>query len=304
MAPRPLSRPDLNLLAVLEAVVAEGSLTRGGARFGMSQSSTSHALERLRRLVDDQLFVRRGRALVPTPRAVAIASQARRALDLLDGSLTRAVAFDPSRDSRRFLLELPGGLDAVLAPLLAGRLPTGAAANFRLAAGRRVDLRSEIERHELWFALGYDADVPEGFIVDRIADWQPVVVARKGLPALRRGLTRKAYVAAEHVVLDTYRGTRDMPIMSRIKAAGIDRRVRFTVESLQAAAALVVEAGMLSTMMPPVADFCARHYSIDVHALPFDVPPMSIYSVWHERMQTDESHRWLRQTLIELIHGL
>ena len=52
-----LSSVDLNLLVVLEALLAEGSVTRAAKRVGLSQPATSHALGRLRTLLGDPLFV-------------------------------------------------------------------------------------------------------------------------------------------------------------------------------------------------------------------------------------------------------
>src|SRR5258708_21556983 len=61
-----LSRIDLNLLVVLETIVAEGGVSRAAARLNLTQPAVSHALGRLRVLFGDPLFVRRGRTLAPT----------------------------------------------------------------------------------------------------------------------------------------------------------------------------------------------------------------------------------------------
>ena len=58
---------DLNLLRVLDALVEERSATRAGERLGLSQSAVSHALNRLRHALKDELFVRSSDGLEPTP---------------------------------------------------------------------------------------------------------------------------------------------------------------------------------------------------------------------------------------------
>ena len=62
---------DLNLLRVLDVVLEERSTTRAAQRLGRSQPAVSHALARLRDALDDDLLVREGRGMVPTPRAEA-----------------------------------------------------------------------------------------------------------------------------------------------------------------------------------------------------------------------------------------
>ena len=63
---------DLNLLRVLDALMRERSVTRAGERIGLSQPAVSNALTRLRKILGDELFVRRGTDMLPTPRAEAI----------------------------------------------------------------------------------------------------------------------------------------------------------------------------------------------------------------------------------------
>jgi DNA-binding transcriptional LysR family regulator len=60
---------DLNLLIVFDGVMQDRSVTRAAKRLGMSQPAMSHALNRLRDLLKDELFVRSPRGMVPTPRA-------------------------------------------------------------------------------------------------------------------------------------------------------------------------------------------------------------------------------------------
>ena len=60
---------DLNLLLVFEAVLHESSVIGAAKRLHLSQPATSHALNRLRRRLNDQLFVRTPAGMMPTPRA-------------------------------------------------------------------------------------------------------------------------------------------------------------------------------------------------------------------------------------------
>lgn len=64
---------DLNLLAVLDALLDELNVTRAAARLGYTQPTVSGMLRRLRDVLGDPLFVRAQRGLLPTPRAQALA---------------------------------------------------------------------------------------------------------------------------------------------------------------------------------------------------------------------------------------
>src|SRR5258708_20335439 len=108
---------DLNLLIVFDAVMQERSVTRAGSRIGLSQPAMSHALNRLRYMLKDELFVRTPDGMVPTPRAETLAGPLRSALSEMQLAL-EPVAFDPAAPDPRFTLVLNNNAAVVLpAPL-------------------------------------------------------------------------------------------------------------------------------------------------------------------------------------------
>ena len=94
---------DLNLLIVFDAVMQERSVTRAGSRIGLCQPAMSHALNRLRYMLKDELFIRTPEGMVPTPRAETLAQPLRSALSEMQLALEPA-AFDPAASDRRFAL--------------------------------------------------------------------------------------------------------------------------------------------------------------------------------------------------------
>ncbi|WP_234818581.1 LysR family transcriptional regulator [Sinorhizobium fredii] len=95
---------DLNLLRVFDALIRERSVTRAGDQIGLSQPAVSSALRRLRALLDDQLFIRRGNDMIPTPRALELGSPVRDALGKIELALHKRRHFDPATIQRRFTL--------------------------------------------------------------------------------------------------------------------------------------------------------------------------------------------------------
>src|SRR6202453_4968553 len=94
---------DLNLLVVFDAVMQERSVTRAGAKIGLSQPAMSHALNRLRHMLKDQLFIRTPEGMVPTPRAEQLAEPLRRALNDMQLAL-EPETFSPKEAHRRFAI--------------------------------------------------------------------------------------------------------------------------------------------------------------------------------------------------------
>src|SRR5215207_5779674 len=85
-----LRRLDLNLLPVFAALMRERSVTRAGQALFLSQPAASAALARLRAAFRDELLVRNGRALEPTPRAEALLAELEPALRAVAGAVAGA----------------------------------------------------------------------------------------------------------------------------------------------------------------------------------------------------------------------
>ena len=69
---RSMQVPDLNLLAALETLLTEQSVTEAAQKMGVSVSAMSRTLTRIRRLMGDPILVRAGMRLVPTPKAIEL----------------------------------------------------------------------------------------------------------------------------------------------------------------------------------------------------------------------------------------
>src|ERR1700752_4936501 len=106
---------DLNLLRVFHALAEEGSVTRAGARLGLSQSAVSHALNRLRYALHDELFVRGPAGMRPTPRALEIAPRLQEGWRHLQLAVAPA-EFVPAETRRRFTIAAGAYTSTVLMP--------------------------------------------------------------------------------------------------------------------------------------------------------------------------------------------
>ena len=121
---------DLNLLVVFEAVLRERSVTRAGEKLGLSQPAMSHALNRLRWMLKDQLFVRTPEGMMPTPRAEFLAEPICRALFDLQRTLEPEdfVAEEADRRSRSRSTIMPRSCWPVRSSPVPGRGAEGAPA--------------------------------------------------------------------------------------------------------------------------------------------------------------------------------
>lgn len=113
-----LSQVDLNLFVVLEDIYREGNITRTGQQLNLTQPATSHALKRLRDLLQDPLFIRKRPHMVPTPFTRNMIEQVRQALQILEVSLSESRNFVPEHTRRNFHLSLWEYAEALILPPL------------------------------------------------------------------------------------------------------------------------------------------------------------------------------------------
>src|SRR5689334_14947770 len=112
---------DLNLLRVFDVLLEERSVTRAGARLGLTQSAVSHSLNRLRYQLEDDLFVRGPSGMQPTPRAVEMGPQVHAALNQLQAALAPSDV-EPVTSERRFAVLAGAYACAILVPRIVGRM--------------------------------------------------------------------------------------------------------------------------------------------------------------------------------------
>ena len=117
-----LSRADLNLLVLFEVVLAERNVGRAAQRLKLTPSAVSHGLGRLRRLLNDPLFLRTPKGVVPTARAIDLAGPIADVLTRARSIISAGEPFNPAMSVRRFTIGAPDGVSAVFLPPLLSKL--------------------------------------------------------------------------------------------------------------------------------------------------------------------------------------
>jgi DNA-binding transcriptional LysR family regulator len=174
---------DLNLLVVFDAVMRERNVTRAGQRLGLSQPAMSHALDRLRHMLKDELFVRSPKGMLPTPRAEQITLPVRQALDNLQHSL-EPPEFNPSEAERTFRIAADSYAAMVLVPPAAIRLAKAAPrVTLAFRPSGTLDIADLLDRGQLDLAIGSFAQKGERFSRRQLLQDTFVAVLRSNHPA-------------------------------------------------------------------------------------------------------------------------
>ena len=288
---------DLNLFRVFDVVYRERHVGRAAASLSVTQSAVSHALARLRRQLDDPLFVREGRALVPTAVASQLAPGIEAALAGLRRTLGRRDDFDPARDLRRVVVALPSEVEPIALSALYARLHAAAPeTTLTLVRLERARLRADLTAGHFDLAIdvahGTDAAIAQAPLVK---DALGVVASKK-----RSSLTRATYFAAEHIAVSSRRAgptLEDAQLGSRAR----ERRVVVRCQRYEAACLLAADSDLLLTMPRRQAMLRARRMPIRVFDLPLKAAPVALHMYWWRDAGESVGHRWLRDRVREAL---
>jgi DNA-binding transcriptional LysR family regulator len=298
---------DLNLLRVFDAIMRERSVTRAGEQIGLSQPAVSAALNRLRFLLDDQLFVRRGHELAPTPRAEDLALPVREALAGLERALLGDRKFEPASFERNFTLQGADFFTSLLMPLLSDRLAAEApGVRLRFLDSGAAGMDQALQDDAVDIVMEPYLRPPPEFVSSQLLFHAPfVVVAAKDMPAIANLKPGSAFpldlfCALPHA-LRAKDGALEGPMDTALAVAGRSRRVVLSLPHFYSVALTVARGRLIAALPGLYANaFAARMGLVQFEPpLPVDVP--EIHMFWHRRHDANPAHKWLRERIVQVL---
>lgn len=290
-----VARIDLNLLTVFDVVMTERHVSRAAERLGMTQSAVSNALNRLRQLLDDPLFVKTARGVDPTPHARSLWPDIHRALEELNAIL-RPNEFDPACARTVFRLAMGDLAAALLTPHLFARV-NGAAPFVKISAVLHdASLTpNQLMRGEVDFAVC--SGPPRASILQSIPLWSEphMLVARTGHPLLQPGTSLEAICAAQHLAVSIL-GNFDTSVVvdEVLSKMGLARNICLTVNQFSTAISTLRNSDLIAILPARLALVPGAQNGIRTASLPLELPRLGLFLVWHRRYNTSPAHMWFK----------
>lgn len=295
-----LSRADLNLLVVFDAVARTRSVTMAADALSLSQPAVSHALKRLRALMRDPLFVRGSDGLALTPRAEICMADVRDMLAAA-GRVLKAEGFDPATTARTFRFGASDYAMMTTIPAVVRRLRAVAPHASIDVAHIGSDLLLRLEKRELDIAF-VGAAHPDGPFVSHELFREHFVglVCQRHPLAIKAGqgsLTLKDYLAYPHIAV-TFRNSRQSPIDKKLGELGKSRRIAMVTPNFAANIASLHGTDLIMSLPSRLASV-ANQQELVLFKLPLAVPDYPYLMSWHRSTDNDQSMIWLRELVIE-----
>ena len=300
---------DLNLLRVLDAVLALRNTTRAAETIGLSQPAVSSALGRLRDVLGDPLLVREGNMFVPTSFALSLQAPVRNALESIELALSGGESFDPSKCNRSFVIGASDYFNEMLMPGLADQV-TRTAPNVRLKMlpASTTTFMSMMIADKFDMVLSIALDHPEWIESQLAFQATNVVTARADHPMLN-GLEW-----GSEMPLDLFCGlpqvifsvTEDFTHFedSALEKIGRARHVRLTMPGYYGVSRVVAQGDLIGVLPARFALSVAGRLGLVTYRLPLEMPMIGMYLYWRKRDATNVEQVWLRRLILDLLSPL
>lgn len=290
---------DLNLLIVFQQIFEQRQISAVARQLGLSQPAVSNALTRLRRTLNDELFVRTAAGMQPTPRAEQLADSIHLALQQISDALNRNDHFEAAGSQRRFTIAMTDVGEVYFMPLLAQALHQ-LAPGLQIATVRAssIDLKTEMESGRIDLAIGAFEHLSDAWYQRRLFQQEYVCMYRNSHPLAATPITLSDFLAARHLLVASLEQPYQK-INAALEKAGIEASAHYQVPHFVAVPYIVSSTDLLVTVPQKLAERAAGPFGLSYSTPPLKLPQLQTYMFWHRRYHQDSGNQWLREFICQ-----
>lgn len=293
---------DLNLFVALDALFAEMSVSRAGERLHLSQSATSGALARLRKVFHDPLLVPVGRKMALTPLAKGLVEPVRALLLEAEAIRNHNPAFHPATSTRKFRMMMSDYVETVVMtealPLIEKIAPTVTLELIPIVEGSEA-----LERGEIDLAITPARLLAPGHPSERLFEDEFTCLVWSGNTQVGSSIPLKTYLKLGHVVVRFGR-YQQLPTFDEwfVDHFGRERRIEVVTTAFNLVPQLLIGTARIATLHRRLAIFYQRYLPLKLVAPPVEIPRLEEHMQWHKSRDHDPGTAWLRSMLKSVLN--
>ncbi|MDH4567489.1 LysR family transcriptional regulator [Pseudomonas sp. BN414] len=289
-----LRRVDLNLLIVFETLMHERSVTRAAEKLFLGQPAISAALARLRTLFDDPLFVRTGRSMEPSARAMEIFALLSPALDSISTAVSRAADFDPATSNAVFRIGLSDDVEFALLPALLRRLRAEAPGVVLVV--RRTNyllMPNLLASGEISVGVSYTDELPANAKRKTLRRSKPKLLRADTVPG---ALSVDDYCERPHALV-SFAGDLGGFVDEELAKVGKTRKVVLAVPQFNGLGTLLAGTDLVAMVPDYTAAALTAAGGLRAEDPPLPVQSFELSMAWRGAQDNDPAERWLRSRI-------
>jgi len=294
---------DLNLLNIFNTLMLEHSVSKAAEKVCLSQSAMSHALNRLRVLLDDPILVKTQKGMLPTPRALAMEVPIRESLTKIQQTLYAPEAFDPSVDHAGFIIYGPEYFEAVYLPVLTSYFQNQAP-NVMIKAGIvTTSIEDILTSGEVDYIIGIEGihEVPNRLRCQSWLNDKLTCVARKDNTTIGDRISLDEFRNVRHIYHSTLGTPYAQTFLDKwLNHNKINRHITANVSGYLSATMITEITDYVLTVPLQLAQKLVKKMNLRIVEPPESFPDYQLNLIWHPIYENDPAQVWFREKLLDL----
>lgn len=292
---------DLNLLKLFASLYQTGSVTATAIELNLCQSACSHALQRLRERLGDELFVRAGNRMLPTEYSIRLAEHLLPGLTLISKGLESSHPFNPE-ENHKFKISVTDYTCWCMQPFISSLSQTYPNIDVEFIQLSERLSEPSLKERELDLVCGFAHQKESSESIARLTWFEDkYVCTRSHTHPIQGDITLDQFLTFKHVLVTPWnepRGIVDISL-SKLKKK---RQVAVKTASLLAAPTFIQNTPYLLVLPNKYASQIKQLLPITLSPLPFKVPNYKLTLYWHKTRHNDPKIDWFITKFSEFHH--
>ena len=288
---------DLNLLLVFRTLFEQKNVTKASKELGITQPAMSNALNRLRYLIKDELFVRGPRGMRPTQRAIDLSLPITTALNNLELALS-SINFSPETTKKLYRISITDDVASIILPNLINFLEKKSpSSSLRIRAEQGNDAIKLLDSNEIDFAVGRFEIIPSRFGSINLFTEKYVCIMRKEHPFSKEDkLSIEQYLSAKHLRVAP-KNAPAAPIDRSLSQLNLERDIFIRIDLITLAPSILNNANLVLTLPSKTAQRMANNYNFSIVELPIELGKRQTKLLWHKELTNHPTFDWVKKQI-------
>ena len=287
-------RIDINLYPLFIAIFEQKSISKAAQLLCISQSAVSHALQRLRLQLKDELFVRSGQKMLPTPFAEQIYHPIQTALSTIQNIAIPQHDFDPSM-LQSLKIAIHDEIEPIIFPQLVHHFSQlNLDIQFLSSKLDRKNMLADLSAQQIDFVIDLVQPYQENLQFENLIEDHFVACT------LQTEMDLSLYLSSPHIGVSSRRTgllLEDIYLNRQQLSRQIFMRCQHYSTALQ-----VLAQYPKAILTIPHSILKHLHYAQDlkIHQLPIELPKIKMGMYWHEHVRQNPRHQFLRNEILKI----
>jgi DNA-binding transcriptional LysR family regulator len=292
---------DLNLLLVFNALMETKSVSKGAKILGLSQPAMSHALSRLRESLEDELFVRTPKGMIPTAKSEKIKDHISKGLNVIEKGLFENDQFSSQNSERNFSITSSDCECMTFIPyLVTDIIKNSPNISLTFRPPTFESFIADLDSSKTDVALGVGVAPRANLVIEKIYDEEYICLTRKSNSLVKSEVSLKEYLEFEHILIDPL-GARKGIVDSSLEKIGVKRSIRVSIPQFALTPWIFLNNDLVVTIPKTLGEEFLKILPVKSFKPPVEIQKLEGQMIWHKRNNNDPGHIWLREKIVQSI---